>query len=202
MRSDFIPATKADLETWQVNFKAKLADIAKTLNISETEVTETLALIDAHQTDYAAMISERAKAKAATSKNSKSEKAAISAIRELAKRIKNAKGYTEAMGNELRIIGSDAIFNKDIAKPILSINMAGNAVVIKFLKDKADGIHLYCRRAGEKDFSFLAADTASPYVDSRPNIVAGQAEQREYKAWYFIDDAIIGQVSDIVTLTM
>jgi hypothetical protein len=202
MKSDFIPASKADLDTWQVHFKAKVAAIAKELNISEAEVTETLALIDAHRAVYATMVSDRARAKAATTANGKSEKAAVTAIRELVKRIKNTKGYTEVMGNELKIVGSDAVFNKDVAKPILSVGVAANAVVIKFLKDKTDGIHLYCRRAGEKDFSFLAVDTASPYIDSRPNLVAGQTEMREYKAWHFIDDAIIGQVSDIASITI
>lgn len=93
-------------------------------------------------------------------------------------------------------------FDKAEAKPNLTASKEGNWVVVGFNKNKADGVHVYSRRGGEKDFSFLAADTEAPYHDKRSNLVPGQAETREYKAWYFEDEDIFGQESDVVSITV
>jgi hypothetical protein len=70
------------------------------------------------------------------------------------------------------------------------------------LLSQSDGVHIYCRRSGEKEFALLATDTRSPYTDERPNAPGNSAETREYMAFYFIDDKEVGQPSDIVTLTV
>lgn len=74
-------------------------------------------------------------------------------------------------------------------------------VELDFSKSKSDGVNIYSRREGEAAFSFLARDTASPYVDNRPLAVAGKPEVREYKAVYVLNDAEIGQFSDEVVIT-
>lgn len=202
MKGDFIPSAQADLDTWEVNFKEKVTRITQELRIADEDVTTVINKLDRHRGDYAALVAKNAEARAATSTNSQSEEDARTAYRQLANRIKNAKAYTEAMGNELRIIGVESTFNKAIAKPLLVLSHEGGHVVIKFIKDKTDGVHIYSRRGGEKEFSFLAVDTSSPYTDNRPNLVPGQTEMREYKAWHFLDDAIIGQESDVASIAI
>jgi hypothetical protein len=202
MKTDFIPNTQGDLDTWEVNFKEKIIAIAKELNLNDDEIQEVLSLLDAHRAAYAAMVSLRANAKAATSLNNKAEQEFLSAVRELANRIKSAKGYTEEMGNQLKIIGSETGFDKLTAKPTIVLVKDANGVQIKFIKEKADGVYIYCKRGNETNFSFLAVDTASPYYDNRPNLVPGQPEKREYKVCYFSDDTIFGQESDIAVITV
>ncbi|MBC8116178.1 MAG: hypothetical protein H7062_17465 [Candidatus Saccharimonas sp.] len=51
-------------------------------------------------------------------------------------------------------------------------------------------------------FSFLAIDTSSPYVDTRANLVAGSPESRQYQAQYLNGDDPIGQLSDILNVTV
>ncbi len=202
MKNDFVPITAAELETWEVNFKEKIASIAQQLGIDSAEVAATLQLIDGHRTGYAALVNKRAAAKAATSTNDAAEKIALKAVRELAARIKTAKGYTEAMGNELKIIGTDSAIDKSLVKPVLTASVAGGIIVLKFNKNKTSGIHIFSRRGSEKDFGFLAVDTSSPYHDNRPNLVPGQIEKREYKAWHFLDESIIGLESDVVSISI
>ncbi len=65
-------------------------------------------------------------------------------------------------------------------------------------------------RGDEPDFSFLACrdevrrrrarDTQTPYVDTRPLLVATKPELREYKAVYVLSDAEIGLFSDEVAV--
>jgi hypothetical protein len=47
----------------------------------------------------------------------------------------------------------------------------------------------------------LRCDTASPYVDNRPLLVAGKPETREYRAIYILHDAEIGNPSDEAVVT-
>jgi hypothetical protein len=202
MKGDFIPSAQADLDTWEVNFKEKVLTVTQELKLDDADTAATLGKLDAHRATYAGMVGKQSAAKAATSTNNDAEKEAVTGYRELVGRIKKAKGYTEAMGNELKIIGSDSVFDKSAAKPVLLVSKEGSGVVIKFKKNKTSGVHIYSRRGDEKIFSFLAVDTASPYNDTRPNLASGQGETREYKAWHFLDDTIIGQESDVVSISV
>src|SRR3989442_15979921 len=52
----------------------------------------------------------------------------------------------------------------------------------------------------DADFVFLARDTASPYIDNRPLLVATKPELREYKAVYVQNNPEIGLFSDEVVV--
>jgi len=58
-------------------------------------------------------------------------------------------------------------------------------------------VNVYSRRGSETAFTFLARDTESPYIDTRPNLV-NAPEPREYKALYVWHDEEVGHDSDIV----
>ncbi len=79
---------------------------------------------------------------------------------------------------------------------------SGPSSVVELVFDKSisDGVNIYAKRDGDADFVFLARDTASPYVDNRPLLVAGKPELREYKAVYVQSDAEIGLFSDEVVV--
>ena len=64
-----------------------------------------------------------------------------------------------------------------------------------------DQLEIQSQRGGEADFSLLAYDTNSPYLDARPPLVAGQPEVRQYRARWRDDDQPLGDWSDIVQVT-
>ena len=68
-------------------------------------------------------------------------------------------------------------------------------------KSKSEGVNICCLRPGAAASTFLARDTSSPYVDSRPLLVPGKAEVREYRAIYVLNDAEIGNFSDEIVIT-
>src|SRR6266550_1482205 len=76
---------------------------------------------------------------------------------------------------------------------------SGGVVELDFDKSISDGVNIYAKRDGDADFVFLARDTASPYIDNRPLLVA-TTELREYKAVYGQSDAEIGLFSDEVVV--
>ena len=77
---------------------------------------------------------------------------------------------------------------------------SGGVVELDFDKSISDGVNIYAKRDGDADFVFLARDTASPYIDNRPLLVATKPELREYKAVYVQSDAEIGLFSNEVVV--
>ena len=61
-------------------------------------------------------------------------------------------------------------------------------IQINFNKLTSDGVNMYSKRDGDADFVFLARDTQTPYVDTRPLLVPGKPEIREYKAMFVLGD--------------
>ena len=53
-------------------------------------------------------------------------------------------------------------------------------------------MNIYSKRDGDADFVFLARDTATPYLDTRPLKVAGKPEIRECRAMFVLNDEEIG----------
>ena len=80
------------------------------------------------------------------------------------------------------------------------IDQTGGVVQLDFDKSISDGVNIYAKRDGDADVVFLARDTASPYIDNRPLLVATKPELREYKAVYVQSDAEIGLFSDEVVV--
>jgi len=56
-------------------------------------------------------------------------------------------------------------------------------------------------RAAETAWASRAFDTNSPYLDGRAPPVAGQPEQRRYRARYVDNDVPVGDWSDTVEVT-
>ena len=48
---------------------------------------------------------------------------------------------------------------------------------------------------------FLARDTESPYVDTRANLTGGP-ETRYYVAQFLQKDAVVGEISDVLVVTV
>ena len=76
---------------------------------------------------------------------------------------------------------------------------SGGVVELDFDKSISDGVKMN-PESFRGDFVFLARDTASPYIDNRPLLVATKPELREYKAVYVQSDAEIGLFSDEVVV--
>ncbi len=68
--------------------------------------------------------------------------------------------------------------------------MGNNNVQLAFALYEHDGVSIQSQVQCESGFSNLATDSSSPYNDTRPVKVAGQAEWRDYRAcWYDNDTA-------------
>ncbi len=121
--------------------------------------------------------------------------------RAIIRRLKSASGYTDPIGQALKIIGSDDNTDMTIAKVDLTATVKAHGTELGFTKTKSNGVNIYSKRDGDADYVFLAHDTISPYVDNRPLLVAGKPEVRRYKAIYLVGDEETGYFSDEVVVT-
>lgn len=201
-KNDFVPRTDADFVVWHDRLKNNATANAAALDIKPAELT----LLGTDNTALHAKV-DASKAADATSQKATKEKATARATaeknaRNLAKRVKTAAGYTPALGELLGIEGPEDSTDLTASAPTCTGTALPHGVVqVDFTKSKSDGVNLYSRRDGEADFTFLARDTASPYIDNRPLLVAGKAETRRYKAIYVLNDQEIGRASAEVAVT-
>ena len=179
MKTDYLSIRDGDLDSMEENYENKYPAIATTLGVDAAEQTNTLNLIGAHRTSFSTMISKKAEKKAAVEDNNAKKEDALTEIRRASKNLKSRPGYTEAMGDELGIIGPEApaidIVN---IKPVLKGSTVAETAIVDFPVAGTDGLQLRSRRGTETEFTFLANDTHPPYHDTRPKLDPALPEKR------------------------
>jgi len=123
-------------------------------------------------------------------------------VRAIVKIIKISPFYTTDIGKALGIIGSDIESKQDEVMPILIGKVVAGNAQLKYTKGANDGIRIESKRGTETSFTFLDKANTSVYSDTRPNLIVGQAEKREYRSFFIKSDEIIGQVSAVISLAI
>jgi hypothetical protein len=200
--SDYMPKRDGDLENWEENFKAKLGIHGSTVGLTPAEITISQGKIDSHLVSYSEMLSIKKTARAKVASNNKNKLEMRGNVRPLVQRIKNHPNYTEEIGKDLGIIAAEKSTDYNNVKPKLKLSKGANGVTISYRKKTFHGIKIYSKRGNEAEFSFLADDSISPYIDARPNLDSAKAELREYYAIYIFNDDKIGVESEIYKITV
>lgn len=118
----------------------------------------------------------------------------------LAERIRNTAGYTMAIGEDLGIVPTAGVIA--LGDPTFTAAAQPNSEVrLNWVKATADGVLVEGQRAAETVWTVLGTDTSSPYLDSRPPLVAGQPEVRRYRVRYVVNDVPIGNYSTVTSVT-
>jgi hypothetical protein len=121
----------------------------------------------------------------------------------LVNNIKLNAAYSFEMGIDLDIIGTPTIINWAIAKPTkVKVASVAGSVRGSYLKGQANGARVECKRGNETVFTTFSNVFKASFVDDRPNLILGQPETRQYRIWYLVNDAVVGLVSSIVTITV
>lgn len=115
-------------------------------------------------------------------------------------RIKTARHYTEAIGQDLSIVGSTQIVDPDGWKPIIDIAVKAGRPVIQWTKGDADSIEIWADRGDDKGLAFHTITTDPAYTDASP-APAGSALWK-YKAIYRLRDEQVGNWSDVISVAV
>jgi hypothetical protein len=202
MRNDYVPGADAALRLWLAGFKTSIATNGPTLGFTAQQVTDAQAWADAiiAAIDNAKQKSDEATAATANKETAKGVN--LKSIRDMIAVAKKSAAYTEAIGKALGAVGTTSTIDTETIKPNLTAATSVAGVTLKFNKQGTDGVNIYTKRGAETEFKFLARDTQSPYVDTRDNLGATSAEERQYYAIYILVDDEVGQPSDTVTISV
>lgn len=132
---------------------------------------------------------------------------ALARIFKFVKMIKSAPGYTEGIGLLLGVVGEELPPPPPGVTTPPRISLATlqtptmQQVLVKFFKDRHEGVWLESRR-GTEDWKFLNIAVNSPYTDSRELLVPGVAEVREYRAMFWDKGVPSGVWCDVARVTV
>lgn len=127
----------------------------------------------------------------------------IKQTRKLVRRIKEASGYTKAIGEDLGIVKpkSDGISPENLVPAFANRGVANFGIETSFLKQGTDGLRIeYRHKGGVWQLATIAL--SSPVVFNIAPQTAGAAEQIEIRAIYMKKNATVGQFSPSYTVVI
>ncbi|MFI5219669.1 MAG: hypothetical protein ACHQNT_09280 [Bacteroidia bacterium] len=226
MKNHYLPDRDSDRVTWLNNFAAKLPAYNVLLGITAAE----LALVQAYALFYSYIIGLIELSKTYTENLTKfknllsraslgstlgplpvltpaaappaADAGIFTIISGFVARMKASQQYTEAIGEDLGIVGDESDFDELTYKPEIKAKSVPGGARVTFTKKGVDGIDFQSRPKGSTAWEKLAFDSQSPYVDTRPPRTPGVPEEREYRGRGVISDVEIGEWSDIISVTV
>ena len=198
--SDFIPKKDAKLVGWAINYKTGFAERAVELGFTPEQVAAQNLLCDNTVSAIGAAVTAKGLYESAITHKNQTVTTNITSVRDFVKDIKRSPNYTEAIGNQLGIVGTPTTLDYNSYKSSLKTEVHPGYVALKFTKKGAEGINLYARKNGDVDWQKLGFYAHSPCIDARPLAVSAQAENREYMCIGVVKDHEIGLQSDIVSV--
>ena len=126
-------------------------------------------------------------------------------FRALAQRVKSCPGYTVAIGEMLGIEAAHGVAASVMATDGPTPVLRGKALdtggaELKSTKGDAEAVDIYSKRDTDPDFVFFMRALHFPVIDTRPLLVAGKPEKREYRAKYIRQNQPYGNMSAIITV--
>lgn len=130
---------------------------------------------------------------------------ALQRIFDLVAIIKHSPNYTQAIGQDLGVVGEEdtTVYTRpDFTLKVEGLGSGGcNCVKVRHKRYGHYAVAVYSRR-GTGDWELLHISAESPYLDERALLVAGQPEIREYKMRFWDAGSENGEWSDVASVTV
>ena len=128
---------------------------------------------------------------------------ALTRIFTMVGKIKRDASYTEAMGTDLGIVGSEDTVEHPVPKFSAEAlpGITSQVVKLTFFKYTHMGVVIECRRNGGA-WEMLAIDTDSPYMDERALLSPTTPELREYRMRFWDKGTPNGDWTDVAKVTV
>ena len=187
-KAPFLPKDEPGKRKWLTNYAAKLPTYAPTVGVTAAEVAQATAdalffgcVCDAHEQHTKTTRDWTAYKHAAAHGDALGNLPTTPALGAppatvppdifgrncaLAGRIKKHPNYTEAIGQDLGIIGAEQTIDYTSLKPVLKISLQAGQPVIGWRKQGMDSLELWVDRGDGKGSVFLAIDTVPGYTDT------------------------------------
>ena len=121
-------------------------------------------------------------------------------LRSLVVRIKAHPNYTDAIGQDLDIIGAVQTVDLATVKPVLKLKLEAGHPNVLWPKAGMGSLDIWVDRGS--GFVYLANDTEPDYLDTAALPAAGATALWKYKAIYRLHDEQVGLWSDVVSIAV
>lgn len=200
MPNSFFPKSDPSLVAWATNYKEKIVLHGASLGMTPVEIDAEIAICDAVIAAINAVNAQRTTLKKVIDTRDEIIDSQGGELRLDIARHKTATGYTDAIGQDLGIIGASVEFDPNTFKPSISVELFGGNIRFRFIKAGVNGLNIYKRQKGTSAFTLLSRATKSPF-DFHPTLSeANKPEHWEFRAFGVINDVEIGLASDIVEI--
>ena len=196
MSNNYLPTADPHLIVWLTNFQTKISTYGPGLGLAAGDIIDLTNLCGGAIELIENVEIKRNEAQNAVTAKETFKKDQMPVLRNAIRRLKTSADYTDAIGQELGVIGTDSALPD---KPGLKAKARVNDVELSFTKKGLDGVNVYARPKGTSPWTFLSRDTNSPYNDARPLANAAIPETREYMCIGVVADEEVGTPSDIVS---
>lgn len=226
MRKHYLPRGDNARLAWLNNFSSKIGTYAAALGISAVEVTAIgayytlllyiLNLIEAIRTFSQDLTKYKEKLMVAVIGSTLGDPPTITIpaapatqpagiftiLSGIVKRIKGSVNYTEAIGEDLGIIGADIFDDFASVKPVLKISLDVSHPKIKYKKNRTDGINLYGDHADGQGMKFMRFVSKTTFTDMTELAAGVNSAVWKYMAIHVVDDLEVGIPGDEVVVTV
>lgn len=119
-------------------------------------------------------------------------KAQMAILRPAINAMKNNPGYTATIGEQLDVIGTEVTVDTATVRTVVKLAIVPSGVDIKFTLEHCDAGNVYSMRGTETVFTFLKTVIHPHTIDTRPNLIAGSPEARQYYVTLVVNDNEVG----------
>ena len=184
---------------WLENYKEKIPETAKELDLTEDEVAEAVNWCDDMIKTIKGMDDIRHSYRSASEKKKTILKEGKSFIQAQVKRLKTAMDYTEAIGQDLGIVSTVGVFDLRNFRPEIKLRSVIGGVELSFTRGETDGVNIYRKSSEEKEWAHVCNKVRSPYLDTIAN---SRPVKYEYKVCAHIDHKPVGIESSVESITV
>jgi len=115
-------------------------------------------------------------------------------------RIKTARNYSDAIGQDLNIVGTTQVIDPASWKPVIDISVTAGRPTLQWSKGTADSIEVWADRGDDKGFNFYTITTEPNFTDTTTS--PATAALWKYKAIYRMRDEQVGNWSDVISVAV
>lgn len=177
--ADFVPTNDSEFEDWLARLAARLVEYREQFQMTEEEVEALVGDSDAFSSALSDYQLQRNALKSALGRKDTAKKQAIERLRPLVRRASVHPTMTDGIRGAMGLRIPDRTHHRHTVGsdyPHIHLRAVEGAVFVHFGTDPnnellngkpdwAKGCNIYRRKTGESEFSLVAFETVSPYVD-------------------------------------
>lgn len=200
---DYISKSEEDFNAQGENILAKLPVYKDALGLSDERVAEIVKAIQDNKTLSEKKNIIKAQSRSTTKEYEINHTECVKLVRRLRKELVNNPNCTPAVLEDFGLNPGQRIIDTDTQRPKLDVDLVSGAPQIKYTKSVFDGIRLFCKISyGTEEKEYEETIIRHTWKDHKARMDPSKPETRYYYAYFVYKGQIVGQKSNVASITM